>query len=162
MGMQNENWTFKFMIRFLIHTLVMALWSFPIGLYVEAMHLQCSRPECALFRKRVLLDHVLAEYGLGLFSRHFFCLVWSCTCYTLSRKKLIFGALGSISDKNCACRMCQEMLEPDFWCRCVHIKRAWRQYLKILRPFTTLICTSMHMLYVPCHYLVCFLLLVTH
>ena len=40
---------------------VMALWSFPIGLYVEAMHLQCFPPtlrECALFRKRVLLDHV--------------------------------------------------------------------------------------------------------
>ena len=43
----------------------MDLWSFPIGLYVEAMHLQCFPPtlrECAL---RVLLDHVLAEYGLG-------------------------------------------------------------------------------------------------
>ena len=35
---------------------------------MEAMHLQCFPPtlrECALFRKRVLLDHVLAEYGLG-------------------------------------------------------------------------------------------------
>ena len=32
------------------------------------MHLQCFLPtlrECALFRKRVLLDHVLVEYGLG-------------------------------------------------------------------------------------------------
>ena len=47
---------------------VMALWSFPIGLYVEAMHLQCFPPtlrECALFRKRVLLGHVRAEYGPG-------------------------------------------------------------------------------------------------
>ena len=41
---------------------------FPIGLYVEAMHLQCFTPtlgECALFRKRFLLDHQLAEYDLG-------------------------------------------------------------------------------------------------
>ena len=47
---------------------VMALWSFFIGLYVEAMHLQCFPPtlrECALFRKRILLDHLLTEYGPG-------------------------------------------------------------------------------------------------
>ena len=60
------------MNRILIHTLELKLWHFevfPIILYlhVEAMHLQCFPPtlrECALFRKRVLLDHVLAGYGL--------------------------------------------------------------------------------------------------
>ena len=60
------------MVRFLIHTLELRLWLFEVShrLYVEAMHLQCFPPtlnECALFRKRVLLDHALAEYGLGYF-----------------------------------------------------------------------------------------------
>ena len=58
------------MNRILIHILELKLWHFevfPICLYVEAMHLQSFPPtlrECALIRKRVLLDHVLAEYGL--------------------------------------------------------------------------------------------------
>ena len=50
-GMQNETWTFKLMIRFLIHTLELKLWLFKFFLYVEAMYLQCFPPTlrvCAL------------------------------------------------------------------------------------------------------------------
>ena len=60
----SRNWK-NVRAGFLIHTLELKLWHFEV---VEAMHLQCFPPtlrECALFRKRVLLDHVLAEYGLG-------------------------------------------------------------------------------------------------
>ena len=75
---------------------VMAPWSFPIGLYVEAMYLQCFPPtlrECALFRKRVLFGPSVCRVWPWLFymlSGRFFscsalekkktdiCQVWSC------------------------------------------------------------------------------------
>ena len=62
------------------------------------MHLQCFPPtlrECALFRKRVLLDHVLAEYCLGYsvwFLDIFFCLV----CPAFIEKKLKISSTGTM------------------------------------------------------------------
>ena len=57
--------------RFLIHTLELVMALKFSRLYVETMFPPTLR-ECALFGKRVLLDHVLAEYGLGysVVSRH--------------------------------------------------------------------------------------------
>ena len=54
------------MNRILIHTLELKLWHFevfPKCLYVEAMRFPPTLRECALFRKRVLMDHLLAKYG---------------------------------------------------------------------------------------------------
>ena len=64
MGVQNVHRLESRIFDSHLRIKVMALWSFPICLYLEAKRLQCTLRECALFRKRVLLDHVLAEYGL--------------------------------------------------------------------------------------------------
>ena len=66
-----------------------------VGLYVEAMHLQCFPPtlrECVLFRKRVLL---LAEYGPGCSTLRF-----SPTClhiYTDTHTKWSYSTLQDYS-----------------------------------------------------------------
>ena len=78
----------------------------------------------ALFRKRVLLDHLLAKYGSGCFtwfSERFFLLSVWLFYYTLRVINVMFGALGSVSCKQFFLHVHAECAEPgkklelDFW-----------------------------------------------
>ena len=94
---------------------VMALWSFPICLYVESMRLQCFPPtlrQYALFRKLVLWGCRVWPWLFCVVSRHFFLPV-------LSKKIIIHKCFeickASLSHGHAECPETRKMWEPDFW-----------------------------------------------